>query len=65
MAEAVSMAATLVAPGGWLALMTTTTELDALQVAAGETFAWADSHPSLGGESRVLALGQNEINLPA
>jgi 16S rRNA (guanine527-N7)-methyltransferase len=65
MAEAVSMAATLVAQDGWLALMTTTTELDALQVAAGETFVWADSHPSLGGENRVLALGQNEINLPA
>ena len=62
MAEAVGVAATLVAPGGWLALMTTATELDALKAAAGAGFAWASTHPRSDGENRVLAFGHYDLN---
>jgi 16S rRNA (guanine527-N7)-methyltransferase len=62
MPEAVGVATTLVAPGGWLALMTSTKELDALRTAAGKAFAWSETHPHLGGEDRLLALGQKAVS---
>ncbi len=54
---AVRAAADLVAPGGWLALMTTTADLPGLRAAAGTGFAWRDPIALPGGESRVLGLG--------
>jgi 16S rRNA (guanine527-N7)-methyltransferase len=57
MAEAVKVAASLVAANGELALMTTGTDVAALQKAAGASFSWADSIPLPGSESRILALG--------
>jgi 16S rRNA (guanine527-N7)-methyltransferase len=54
---AVQAAAQLVRPGGWLALMTTTAALPALQAAAGADFSWPTQLPQPGGEDRVLALG--------
>jgi 16S rRNA (guanine527-N7)-methyltransferase len=57
MGVAVQAAAKLVRPGGWLALMTTGKELEALQSAAGTEFAWAEPLPLPGGQDRLLALG--------
>jgi 16S rRNA (guanine527-N7)-methyltransferase len=57
---AAQAAAQLVRPGGWLALLTTTAALPALQSAAGADFFWPASLPQPGGEDRVLALGRRE-----
>lgn len=65
MPEAMRVAITLVAPGGWLALMTSTKELDALKAAAGEAIAWSEKYPHLGGNDRLLALGQKAVSSPA
>ena len=56
MAVALPAAAGLVAPGGWLAVMTTVGELDRVMAAAGG-FSWREP-VGLGGEFRVLALGR-------
>ncbi len=58
MAEAVALAAGLVKPGGWLALMTTEGEVDRLKAAAGAGFAWAAAAALPGGEKRIAAVGQ-------
>ena len=65
MERAVQAAARLVLPEGWLALMTTGKELDALKEAAGVEFAWIEPLPMPGGKDRVLALGVREVSLPA
>jgi 16S rRNA (guanine527-N7)-methyltransferase len=65
MPQAVKAAGKLVAPGGWLALMTTGKELDALKAAAGTEFAWAEPLPLPGSKDRLLALAAREINSPA
>jgi 16S rRNA (guanine527-N7)-methyltransferase len=62
MTEAVEMAAQLVAPSGWLALMTTDGEVAQLQSAAGAGFSWAKAIPLPGSTERLLALG---MRLPA
>jgi 16S rRNA (guanine527-N7)-methyltransferase len=58
MPSAVAAAVKLVAPHGWLALMTTDASLAELQAAAGSQFKWKESIPLPGSESRILALGQ-------
>ncbi len=58
MAEAVTVATSLVRPGGWLALMTTDGELDRLKAAAGTGFAWEIPAVLPGGEKRLTALGR-------
>jgi 16S rRNA (guanine527-N7)-methyltransferase len=65
MAAAVKAGADLVAPGGWLALMTTRSDLAGLQAAAGTEFSWAGVASLPGGEERVLALGQRAVSSPA
>jgi 16S rRNA (guanine527-N7)-methyltransferase len=65
MEVAVHAAASLVRPGGWLALMTTSKELEAFQSAAGAEFAWAEPLALPGGQDRLLALGARSISLPA
>jgi 16S rRNA (guanine527-N7)-methyltransferase len=57
MERAVAAAARLVRPGGWLALMTTGKELEALKTAAGAGFSWREPLPQHGGEDQFLALG--------
>jgi 16S rRNA (guanine527-N7)-methyltransferase len=64
MERAVQEAGQMVRPGGWLALMTTGKELEALKASAGDEFAWAPLILLPGGEERLLALGEREINLP-
>lgn len=57
MAKAVKAAAKLVGPTGWLALMTTERELDALKSAAGADYTWPTTTPLPGGERRLAAFG--------
>jgi 16S rRNA (guanine527-N7)-methyltransferase len=65
MKQAVKAAAWLVRPGGWVALMTTASDLVWLQSAAGESYTWQNSIALPGGESRILALGQRALNSSA
>ena len=65
MGIAVQSAARLLRPGGWLAMMTTGKELDALKAAAGAEFAWMPLAHLPGGEDRLLAVGERKISLPA
>lgn len=65
MEAAVCVAARLVAPGGWLVLMTTAREQARQTTAAGEEFLWAHTVPLPGGEDRLLALGERRISSPA
>jgi 16S rRNA (guanine527-N7)-methyltransferase len=58
MPQAVRAAAGLVAPGGWLALMTTNAGLANLQVAAGKEFSWPRTVPLPGSTGRIVAFGQ-------
>jgi 16S rRNA (guanine527-N7)-methyltransferase len=58
MPRAVAAAVKLVAPHGWLALMTTDASLAELQTVAGSQFKWKESIPLPGSDSRILALGQ-------
>ncbi len=59
MPKAIAAAVRLVAPNGWLALMTTDADAARLQAAAGAQFCWAEPMRLPGSESRLLALGQN------
>jgi 16S rRNA (guanine527-N7)-methyltransferase len=61
---AVQAASRLVSPGGWLALMTTGKELEALKAAAGAEFAWTPQVLLPGDEDRLLGLAEREISLP-
>jgi 16S rRNA (guanine527-N7)-methyltransferase len=56
MPKAVAAAVRLVAPGGWLALMTTGAELEKLKAAAGPEFSWPQLLPLPGSSDRLLAL---------
>ena len=58
MERAVQGAAKLVRPGGWLALMTTGKDLEALKEAAGAEFVWRELLPQHDGGDQLLALGQ-------
>jgi 16S rRNA (guanine527-N7)-methyltransferase len=60
MTEAVKSAVRLIRPGGWLALMTTEGEIDAMKVAAGAHFVWQEPVFLAGGEHRVIALGNEK-----
>jgi len=62
---AVNAAARLVRPGGWLALMTTGTDLPSLQTAAGSGFVWTELRPLPGSEDRLLALGEHALSSPS
>ena len=57
MPKAVAAAAPLVAPAGWLALMTTTSEFEGLKRAAGTEFSWPTVKQLTGGSHRIVAIG--------
>lgn len=65
MEKAVQTAARLVRPGGWLALMTTSDELDALKKAAGEEYSWPQVVQLQGSNNGLIAFGKQAISLPA
>ncbi|MDR3755156.1 MAG: 16S rRNA (guanine(527)-N(7))-methyltransferase RsmG [Terracidiphilus sp.] len=58
MPKAVAAAVRLVAPGGWLALMTTGAEIARLRKAAGTEISWSEPVKLPFGDDRILALGQ-------
>ena len=62
---AVQQASRLVSPGGWLALMTTDTQLEKLKEAAGAEFSWTEPARIVGGGERMLALGKRAVSSPA
>jgi 16S rRNA (guanine527-N7)-methyltransferase len=59
MGEAVPKAATLLAASGWLALMTTWSDVGELKKAAGSEFVWKEPSRLPGSLDRILALGQH------
>jgi 16S rRNA (guanine527-N7)-methyltransferase len=61
---AVQASADLVAPGGWLAPMTTGADLPTIEAIAGAGFAWLDPVRLPGGQDRILALGRR-LSLPS
>jgi 16S rRNA (guanine527-N7)-methyltransferase len=61
MPQAVRAAAGLVSQRGWLAIMTTQAELEALHTAIGESFNWQAPVPLAGSDSGLLALTQSRI----
>jgi 16S rRNA (guanine527-N7)-methyltransferase len=64
MARAVQAGAQLVRPGGWLALMTTGAEQEALKSAASAEYSWSKVIELPGGEDRLLVLGERKSSLP-
>jgi 16S rRNA (guanine527-N7)-methyltransferase len=58
MPQAVKAASLLVAPGGWLALMTSRGELPALQAIVPSSFTWRNVLDVPGSAGRLLSLGQ-------
>ena len=58
MLKAVATAVPLVAPEGWLALMTTGAEVASLQKAAGAEISWSEPVKLPFGDDRILALGR-------
>lgn len=58
MPRAVSAAVPLVAPAGWLTLMTTGGEIAQLQKAAGTEISWGQPVKLAFGDDRILALGR-------
>jgi 16S rRNA (guanine527-N7)-methyltransferase len=63
MQEAVHLSAGMVSPGGWLAVMTSIGELDALKTSMGVENSWRDPQPLPGSENRILALYR--VGLPS
>ena len=60
MANAVASAAEIVAPHGWLALMTTNADVDRMRAAAGAGFSWSDPLRLPFSDDRILALGRRD-----
>lgn len=63
MPEAIQMASKLVAPGGWLSIMTTEDELGPIQAVNHEGWSWLNPVRLPGSDKRVLALGQR-VGIP-
>jgi len=65
MEQAVQSATRLIAPNGWLAILTTRTDLPSLQAAASSAFQWSAHTPLPGSKSRILALAHKSENWPS
>jgi 16S rRNA (guanine527-N7)-methyltransferase len=65
MPEAVRIAAGLLCEEGWLALMTTDSELAGLRSAAGPALIWTRPIPLPGSTERLIALGQKIAEAPS
>ena len=65
MSDAVGVATRLVDRNGWLAVMTTETELQSIKGSIGAGISWRQPLPLPGSDRRVLALGQPGVSLPA
>ena len=64
MPKAVATAVPLVAPAGWLALMTTTGELEGLKRTAGTEFYWPTVKSLPGSSHRIVAFGSRRSPRP-
>jgi 16S rRNA (guanine527-N7)-methyltransferase len=64
MPKAVAAAVPLIAPAGWLALMTTTSEFEGLKRAAGAEFCWPTVKQLTGGSHRIVAFGSRRSPRP-
>lgn len=60
MDEAVRSASGLVSLDGWIALLTTDSDLPGLRNAAGAAFKWAEPIPLPGSERRIVALARKK-----
>lgn len=58
MSEAVRVASGLLAPGGWLAVMTTQGQREGLKAASGKGLFWLSPVPLAGSDHGLLALAQ-------
>ena len=65
MDRAVQSAVHLVRPGGWLALMTTTAALPALEESVAAEFSWTTTPLFPGNDDRLLVLGKRALNSPS
>lgn len=65
MSEAVQVAARLVRPDGWLALMTTGKDLSMLKTAIDPVFCWQKEIYLPDGEDKLLVIGARAISSPA
>ena len=64
MHHAVRVAFGLIEDKGWIAIMTTESELQKLKGSIGAEIVWCDPLPLPGSDHRVLALGQPAFGLP-
>jgi 16S rRNA (guanine527-N7)-methyltransferase len=62
MPQAILAARSLVSPGGWLAVMTTTAQSESLCSAFDEALLWQTPVLLPGSDSRILALAQMKIS---
>jgi 16S rRNA (guanine527-N7)-methyltransferase len=62
---AVKAAAQLIAPSGWLALMTTRAAIASTEAAAGEAFSWEAGRALPASDDRMLVLGRLGVAPPA
>ena len=65
MPEAVRAAAARLSPGGWLALMTTETEMARLQAVSGAGFEWLEPIPLPGSDRGLFVLAHARLSSPA
>jgi 16S rRNA (guanine527-N7)-methyltransferase len=65
MPDAVRVATRLVGSNGWLAIMSTESELQNIKGPIGARISWRGPLPLPGSDRRVLALGQQAFSLPA
>jgi len=64
MSQAVDAAVRLIAPEGWLIVMTSGAELAGLQGAAGTHFVWKMESRLPGSDDRLIAMGQKQFSSP-
>ncbi len=64
MPQAVRAAVRLIAPEGWLAVLTSGAALASLQGAAGTHLAWKMESRLPGSDNRLIAMGQKQISSP-
>jgi 16S rRNA (guanine527-N7)-methyltransferase len=60
MEDAVAKSAELVRPGGWLAIMTTQSDLEVLRSLVGREFGWLEPRQIPGSEQRILEIGSKK-----
>jgi 16S rRNA (guanine527-N7)-methyltransferase len=65
MPEAIEMASRMIAPSGWLVVMTTDSAWKAMQSVSGAAILWTETLLLPGSKKRILTLGQRQGGLRA